>query len=67
MKEKIKKKYLPEYYRNRLLHQLHNFRQGNMLVHDYITKFEDLTLHCDVSEYHSHTVARFVWGLRPKI
>jgi len=29
MKEKLKEKYLPEYYRNRLLDQLHNLRHGD--------------------------------------
>jgi len=38
-----------------------------MSVQDYITKFEDLTLHCDVREHHSHIVTRFVWDLRSKI
>ena len=67
MKEKLKEKYLLEYYRNCLLDQLHNFRQGDILVQDYIAKFEDLTLHCDEREQSSHTVTRFVWGLRSKI
>jgi len=38
-----------------------------MLVQDYIAKFEDLTLYCDVREHPSHTVTRFVWGLKSKI
>ena len=38
-----------------------------MSVQDYIAKFEDLILRCDVREYHSQTVTRFVWGLRSKI
>jgi len=38
-----------------------------MSVQDYIAKFEDLTLCCDVREHHSHTVTRYVWGFRSKI
>jgi len=40
MKEKLTEKYLPEYYRNHLLNQLHNLRQGHMYVQDYIAIFE---------------------------
>jgi len=53
MKEKLKK-YLFEYYRNRLLDY-------------YIAIFEDVTLYCDVSEHCSHTVTRIIWDLRSKI
>ena len=67
MKEKLKEKYLPEYYKNRLLDQLNNLRQGDMSVQNYIAKFEDLTLRCDVSECHSHIVTMLVWDLRSKI
>jgi len=38
IKEKFKKKYLPEYNSNRLLNQLHNLRKSDMPVQDYITK-----------------------------
>ena len=38
-----------------------------MSVQEYIAKFEDLTLHCDVREHHSQVVTRFVWDLRSKI
>ena len=38
-----------------------------MSFYDYIVKFEDLTIRCDVREHYSHTVTRFVWGLRSKI
>jgi len=38
-----------------------------MSVQDYIAKFEDLTIRCDVREHCSHTVTRFVWSLRSKI
>ena len=38
-----------------------------MSVQNYITKFENLTLHCDLREHCSHTVTRFVWSLKSKI
>ena len=43
MKEKLSEKYLPKYYRNYLLYQLHNLRQGQMSFQDYIATFENLT------------------------
>ena len=67
MKEKLKEKYLPKYYRNRLLDQLHNLRQTDMSIQDYIAKFEDLTLRYDERWHRSHIVTSFVWGLRSKI
>jgi len=54
IKEKLKEKYLPEYYRNRLLDQLHNLRPRDISVQDYIAKFEDLTLCCDVRALFSY-------------
>jgi len=55
------------YYKDHLLDQLHNLRQGHMSVHDYIAIFKDLTHRCDVREHHSKTITRFVWDLRSKI
>ena len=37
-----------QYYKNRLLDQLHNLRQGHMSVQVYIVIFEDLTLRSNV-------------------
>jgi len=60
MKKTLKEKYLPEYYRNRFLDQLHKLRQGDICVQDYIAKFENLTLYYDLREYRSHTITRFI-------
>ena len=49
MEDKFKK-YLPEFYRNHLLDKFHNIHQGNMSVRDYIARFDDLILRCDVRE-----------------
>jgi len=67
MKEKLKEKYLPEYYRNSLLDQLYNLHQDDISVQDNIAKFKDSTLRYDVIEHHSHTITRFVWNFRSKI
>ena len=60
MKEKLKGKYLFEYYRDHFLDQLYNLRQSDMPVQDYIAKFEDLILCCDVREHCSYTVTKFI-------
>jgi len=56
-----------QYYRDHLLNQLHNLRQGHMSVQNYIAIFRDLTHHNDVTEHHSETIIRFVWDLWSKI
>ena len=52
---------------HRLLNKLHNFRQGDLSVRDYIARFEDLICCCDVREHRSQTITRFVSGLRSDI
>jgi len=66
MKEKLTEKYLSKYYKNYLLDQLRNLRQGHMSVQHYIATF-DLTCRFDVREHRSHTITRFVLGLNFKI
>jgi len=38
MKEKLKEKYLLEYYKSRLLDKLRNLRQSDISIQDYIAK-----------------------------
>lgn len=37
MKTRLKEKYLPSKFRNRLLNKLHTLRQGSMSVQNYMT------------------------------
>eukprot|EP00268_Persea_americana_P024504 TRINITY_DN23914_c0_g4_i3.p1 TRINITY_DN23914_c0_g4~~TRINITY_DN23914_c0_g4_i3.p1 ORF type:complete len:415 (+),score=60.05 TRINITY_DN23914_c0_g4_i3:201-1445(+) len=67
MKERLKDKYLPQSYRERLLDQRSNLRQGSMTVSEYITKFEEFNLRCDVREDLSSLLSWFRTGLRPEI
>ena len=67
MKAKLKKKYILEFYRNNLLNELHNLRQGNMSVWDCIARFDDLTLHCDMRKDHYQIISKFCSGLRSDI
>ena len=52
-----------EGYRHGLLDKLHNLRQGDLSVRDYIDRFEYLTRHCDVRERRSQIIIRFVYGV----
>jgi len=58
IKEKLKEKYFLEYCKNSLLDKLHNLRQGNTSVQDYIAKFKNLTLCCDMREHCVGTLRR---------
>ena len=40
MKDRLKEKYLSEFYRRHLLDELHNLRQDNMSIWNYIARFD---------------------------
>jgi hypothetical protein len=67
MKQKLKEKYLPTYYRSKLVEQLFNLRQSTSSVSDYLARFEELMLRCSIYEEPFITVSRFVNGLRVDI
>lgn len=67
MKQKLKEKYLPTYYRSQLVEQLLNLRQSTSSVSDYLARFEELMLRCEIDEEPFITVSRFVNGLRVDI
>jgi len=50
MKQKIKERYLFDFYKHRLLDKLQCLRQGTRSVQDYTTEFDDLTLRYVVQE-----------------
>lgn len=67
MKEQLREKYVPLSYRDRLMEQMNTLRQGTMTVTEYMTKFDELVLRCDVTEDERYTISRFRSGLRPDI
>ncbi|XP_004301556.1 PREDICTED: uncharacterized protein LOC101305082 [Fragaria vesca subsp. vesca] len=67
MKERLKEKYVPLAYKERLLDQWQSLRQGNMTVAEYIDKFEEFMVRCNINEDPSVTLARFRTGLRPEL
>ena len=60
MKAELKKKYLPLTFRDRLLDKLSNLKQGKMSVKEYMNKFDELVVRCDIHD-------RFCTGLRPTL
>ncbi|KAK9951474.1 hypothetical protein M0R45_006914 [Rubus argutus] len=67
MKERLREKYVPLSYQERLLDQWQSLRQGTMTAEEFIDKFEELMLRCNVNEDPSVTLARFRTGLRPEL
>lgn len=66
MREKLNEKYMPSYYRDQLLDELLNHKQGISTVDVYVVKFEEL-LRSDINEEPRLTVSRFINGLRTEI
>ena len=50
MKEKLKSKYLPVSYRQRMLDEWQNLKQGSKPVSEYIAKFDEYMYRCDIRE-----------------
>ena len=63
MKQKLQEKYLPQFYRNKLLDQWNNLRQGNKPINEYITQFNDYMIRCAIRENEVMTLHRFCKGL----
>ncbi|XP_050387198.1 uncharacterized protein LOC126803432 [Argentina anserina] len=67
MKERLKEKYVLLAYQQRLLDQWQSLRQGGMSAVEYIDKFEEFMVRCNITEDPSVTLARFRTGLRPEL
>ncbi|WJZ84476.1 hypothetical protein VitviT2T_004079 [Vitis vinifera] len=67
MKAKLREKYMPINYYDKLCDQLINLRQNNMPVVEYMQKFDELKTRSQIVEDHRQTLARFKAGLRSEI
>ena len=67
MKLRLREKYLPMSYHQRLLDQWQRLVQGNRSVAEYITKFDEFVMRCNVDESESVTLSRFRTELREEI
>jgi len=59
---KLKEKYLPASYHQRLLDHWQRLSQGNKSVSDYITKFDEYAIRCNIKEDESMVLSRFRAG-----
>ena len=67
MKQRLRDKYLPSYYKRQLLDKWMNLRQLTSSVTNYLARFEKLFLRYDIREELWVTVTKFINGLRPEI
>ena len=66
MKAKLREKYMPTNYYDKLCDQLINLRKNNMFVVDYMQKFDELKIRSQIVEDSRQTLERIKAGLRPK-
>ncbi|KAL9415754.1 hypothetical protein AB3S75_039028 [Citrus x aurantiifolia] len=50
MKKELKRKFLPDNYRQDIYLKFHNFRQKELSVEDYTAEFDNLMMKCDLVE-----------------
>ena len=64
MKSRLREKFVPACYRPMILDEWQHLRQNEGTVADYIARFDDLMIRCNVDEEPMATLARFRDGLR---
>ncbi|XP_024200577.1 uncharacterized protein LOC112203910 [Rosa chinensis] len=67
MKAKLREKYMPPNYLDKLCDKLIALKQGSMSVSEYMQKFDELKTRSQIVEDSRQTLARFKAGLRPDI
>ena len=66
MKGRLRSKFVPACYRPMIIDEWQHLRQGDGTVGDYIARFDDLMIRCNIDEEPLATLARFRAGLRPE-
>ena len=66
MKGRLREKFVPACYRPMIIDEWQHLRQGEGTVADYISRFDDLMIRCNLDEEPVATLARFRAGLRPE-
>ncbi|XP_050238175.1 uncharacterized protein LOC126687661 [Mercurialis annua] len=64
LKARLREKYMPFNYLDKMREQAYALRQGSMSVTEYMQKFEELTVRSQLKEDNLQTMARFKAGLR---
>ncbi|XP_031263538.1 uncharacterized protein LOC116121740 [Pistacia vera] len=63
LKRVLKKRFLPDNHKQDLYLKLHNLKQKDRKVEEYIREFEGLILRSDIPKEKEHTIATFIGGL----
>ena len=66
MKGRLREKFVPACYRPMIIDEWQHLRQGDGSVVDYISRFDDLMIRCNLDEEPMATLARFRAGLQPE-
>ena len=66
MKGRLREKYIPACYRPMIIDEWQHLQQGDGIVVEYIARFDDLMIRCNIDEELVATLARFRDGLRPE-
>ncbi|KAL1316101.1 hypothetical protein AAHE18_15G042500 [Arachis hypogaea] len=67
MRRELRKKFLPEYYRQEVFIKYHNLKQKSLTVEEYTMEFEELLMKCDIQETEEQILARYLGGLNTEI
>ena len=67
MKRELKRRFQPESYQHDSCLQLHNLKQNDPFIEEYITELGYLMINCDVVEPEEQTITCYLRGLRTKI
>ncbi|KAL3575156.1 hypothetical protein D5086_023257 [Populus alba] len=65
MKRVMKKRFVPDYYKQELYIRLQTLRQGSLTVEEYVKEFELLLIRCELMEPQEKTIARFLGACNP--
>ena len=67
MKRELKRKYLPDHYKQDAFMKFHNFKQRELSVEEYTVEFDHLMIRCDVVEQEEQMIAHYLSGLHVEI
>jgi len=67
MRRELKRKFLPEYYRQKVFLKFHNLKQNSLTIKEYTMEFEELLMKCNIQEPEEQTVARYLGGFNEEI
>ena len=67
MKRLMKRRFVPDYYKEELLMDLQSLRQGKRSIEQYVKDFETLMARCDIQESTFESIVRFINELKMDI